>query len=58
MERLAERWVKAMTRAPASRAAELDHYIEVQYEDLVRDTEPTLRADLRVHRAALGRPRC
>ena len=32
-----------------------DHYIEIRYEDLIPDTEPTLRRVCRAHRVALGR---
>ena len=37
----------------AAAGAEGRHYTEVRFEDLVRDTEETLRTDLRVHRARL-----
>ena len=41
METVAERWVRKIEGARED-AADLD-YIEVQYESLVRDTEPELR---------------
>jgi len=41
MQTVAERWVKKIGEARAD-AKDLD-YIEVQYEELVRDTEPQLR---------------
>ncbi len=40
-ETVAERWVRKIEGA-RSDAAKLDHYIEVQYESLVRDTETEL----------------
>ncbi len=42
METVAQRWVRKIEGA-RSDGAELDHYIEVQYENLVRDTETELR---------------
>lgn len=42
METVAERWVRKIEGA-RSDGAELSHYIEVQYEELVRDTETQLR---------------
>lgn len=42
METVAERWVRKIEDARAD-GAELGHYIEVQYEELVRDTETQLR---------------
>ena len=42
METVAERWVRKIEGA-RSDGAELGHYMEVQYEELVRDTEPQLR---------------
>jgi hypothetical protein len=42
IETVAERWVKKIEGARAD-AEDLDHYIEVQYEHLVRDTETELR---------------
>lgn len=42
IETVAGRWVKKIESARAD-AESLDHYIEVQYEELVRDTEPQLR---------------
>jgi hypothetical protein len=42
METVAERWVKKIQGARAD-AEKLDHYIEVRYEDLVRDTESELQ---------------
>ena len=42
MQRLAKRWVKAVTGA-RKQGAKLDHYMEVRYEDLIAETEPTLR---------------
>jgi hypothetical protein len=41
-ERLAQRWVRQITGARADAEA-IGDYIEVHYEDLVLDTEPTLR---------------
>ncbi len=40
--RAAEKWRKRILRAREA-AERLDHYLEVRYEDLVTDTEPTLR---------------
>jgi hypothetical protein len=40
--RAAETWRKRILRAREA-AERLDHYLEVRYEDLVTDTEPTLR---------------
>lgn len=42
MDTVAERWVRKIEGARAD-AESLGHYIEVQYEELVRDTEPQLR---------------
>jgi hypothetical protein len=42
METVAERWVRKIEGARAD-GAELGHYMEVQYEELVRDTETQLR---------------
>ena len=42
MQRLAKRWVKAVTGA-RKQGAKLPHYLEVRYEDLIGETEPTLR---------------
>jgi hypothetical protein len=42
IDTVAERWVKKIEGARAD-AEDLDHYIEVQYEHLVRDTETELR---------------
>lgn len=42
MDTVAERWVKKIEGARAD-AERLDHYLEVQYENLVRDTESELR---------------
>jgi hypothetical protein len=42
METVAERWVRKIEGARAD-GAEVGHYIEVQYEELVRDTETQLR---------------
>lgn len=42
MEVVAERWVKKIEGARAD-GAEVGHYLEVQYEELVRNTEPELR---------------
>lgn len=42
METVAERWVKKVTKARED-ARHLNGYIEVRYEDLVRDTEAELR---------------
>ncbi len=41
MDTVAERWVKKIERARAD-GEHLDHYLEVQYENLVRDTESEL----------------
>jgi hypothetical protein len=41
MEKIAERWKKKIVRARRD-AAELDHYMEIRYEDLVLDPESTL----------------
>jgi Sulfotransferase family len=41
-ERAAETWRKRILRA-REQAKRLDHYLEVRYEDLVTDTEATLR---------------
>ena len=43
IERIAERWVRRITRA-REQARRLSHYMEVRYETLILDTEPTLRA--------------
>ena len=42
MDTVAERWVRKIEGARAD-AESLGHYIEIRYEDLVRDTEPQLR---------------
>jgi hypothetical protein len=42
IDRIAERWVRRITRA-REQAKRLDHYLEVRYESLILDTEPTLR---------------
>ena len=42
METVAERWVRKIEGARAD-AADLPHYMELQYESLVRDTETELR---------------
>ena len=42
MERLAKRWKKAITGA-RKQGERLPHYLEVRYEDLIADTEATLR---------------
>jgi hypothetical protein len=42
METVAQRWVRKIEGARAD-AEQVGHYIEVQYEELVRDTEPQLR---------------
>ena len=42
MERLAKRWVKAVTGA-RKQGSRLPHYLEIRYEDLIAETEPTLR---------------
>ncbi len=42
MERLAKRWVKAVTGA-RKQGHRLPHYMEVRYEDLIAETESTLR---------------
>ena len=42
IDRIAERWVRRITRAH-EQARRLDHYLEVRYEALILDTEPTLR---------------
>jgi hypothetical protein len=41
--RIAENWKRRIETARQD-AAELPHYLEIRYEDLVRETEPTLRA--------------
>ncbi len=53
MDVVAERWVRKIEGARAD-GAEVDHYIEVQYENLVKNTEHELQARQRVPRAALG----
>ncbi len=53
MDVVAERWVKKIEGARAD-GAELSNYIEVQYEELVRDTEPQLQRVCEFLRAALG----
>lgn len=45
VEAIAERWVRRITRARAQ-AKRLDHYLEIRYEGLILDTEPTLRGVL------------
>jgi len=42
IEAIAERWVRRITRARAQ-SKRLDHYLEIRYEALILDTEPTLR---------------
>jgi hypothetical protein len=42
VEKAAERWKNRIEKA-RSQAKGLNHYLEVRYEDLVLDTEPTLR---------------
>jgi hypothetical protein len=42
METVAQRWVRKIEGARVD-AADVSHYIEVQYEELVRDTETQLR---------------
>jgi hypothetical protein len=42
METVAERWVRKIEGARAD-GEQVGHYLEVQYENLVRDTEPELR---------------
>jgi len=42
VRRMARRWKEAITVA-RKQARRLDHYIEVRYEDLVAEPEPTLR---------------
>jgi hypothetical protein len=42
MEKMAGRWRKQILRA-RKQAPKLDHYLELRYEDLVTDTEGTLR---------------
>ena len=42
MNRVARNWKRRVRRAQ-SVGAKLDHYLELRYEDLVLDTEPTLR---------------
>ena len=39
---VARRWQKKITKARED-SPNLDHYIEIRYEDLILDTEPTLR---------------
>ena len=39
---VARRWQKKITKARED-SPKLDHYIEIRYEDLILDTEPTLR---------------
>jgi hypothetical protein len=41
-ERVAQMWSNRIARA-REQASRLPHYIEIRYEDLVTDTEPTLR---------------
>jgi hypothetical protein len=40
---IARRWEKKITKARED-APQLDHYMEVRYEDLILDTEPVLRS--------------
>jgi hypothetical protein len=40
--KLAKRWRRRLTKA-REQGAHLDHYLEVRYETLIRDPEPTLR---------------
>ena len=42
VERLAKKWKKAITVA-RRQGSKVGHYLEVRYEDLIADTEPTLR---------------
>jgi Sulfotransferase family len=42
VERLARKWRRAITVA-RKQGGRLGHYMEVRYEDLIADTEPTLR---------------
>jgi hypothetical protein len=42
VERIAAQWEKKIRRAQSD-APRLRHYVEVRYEDLIADTEPTLR---------------
>jgi Sulfotransferase family len=43
MPKVARRWKRRILKA-REQGARLDHYLEIRYEDLVLDTEPTLRA--------------
>ena len=55
-ERPVEKWASQWSRWIATarkQSADVEHYIEVRYEDLVTDTEPTLAPRLRVHPARL-----
>ncbi len=54
VESAARRWKKRVLRG-REQAARLPHYIEVRYEDLILDTEPTLLPRLRLRRARLRR---
>jgi len=42
MEKVARRWRKRLGKA-REQGAQLDHYLEVRYEELVREPEPNLR---------------
>ena len=42
MSKVANRWQKRVRKA-RSKGAELDHYLEIRYESLVREPEATLR---------------
>jgi hypothetical protein len=42
VERLAKKWKKAITVA-RRQGSKVGHYVEVRYEDLIAETEPTLR---------------
>jgi hypothetical protein len=42
IDRIADRWVRRITRA-REQAKRLAHYKEIRYENLILDTEPTLR---------------
>ena len=49
---MARRWRKRIVKARLD-AEEVDHYLEVRYEDLIADTEARPAAGLRAHRARL-----
>ena len=42
IDKVAKRWRKRLTKA-RRQGAQLDHYLEIRYETLIRDPEPTLR---------------